>query len=191
MYRMVAMFGRGVPLRPPLTTAHNFHPLSYGDYPFSNRPSVLGGPGASLTNLAKYPASTVQILGAEKALFRALKNKTNTPAPAPALCLRGWSSSLSMYCLRAFPQAFFPPRGQSFIVVGPASEMGQIPRSLFKLKNQHPTQSSIQHSGGFESASVQSSTSQTSFHSFEMRMEWHFPSTLPLALCSLASPPLI
>merc|ERR1711957_671774 len=29
----------------------------------------------SLTNLAKYPASTVQILGAEKALFRALKNK--------------------------------------------------------------------------------------------------------------------
>eukprot|EP00667_Euglena_gracilis_P008468 EG_transcript_8570 len=33
----------------------------------------------SLTNLAKYPASTVQILGAEKALFRALKNKTNTP----------------------------------------------------------------------------------------------------------------
>merc|ERR1712110_917128 len=27
----------------------------------------------SLTNLAKYPASTVQILGAEKALFRALK----------------------------------------------------------------------------------------------------------------------
>jgi RNA processing factor Prp31 len=33
----------------------------------------------SLTNLAKYPASTVQILGAEKALFRALKTKTNTP----------------------------------------------------------------------------------------------------------------
>ena len=29
----------------------------------------------SLTNLAKYPASTVQILGAEKALFRALKTK--------------------------------------------------------------------------------------------------------------------
>jgi nucleolar protein 56 len=33
----------------------------------------------SLTNLAKYPASTVQILGAEKALFRALKSKGNTP----------------------------------------------------------------------------------------------------------------
>lgn len=33
----------------------------------------------SLTNLAKYPASTVQILGAEKALFRALKTKGNTP----------------------------------------------------------------------------------------------------------------
>ena len=35
----------------------------------------------SLTNLAKYPASTVQILGAEKALFRALKSrgKINTP----------------------------------------------------------------------------------------------------------------
>merc|ERR1712086_1054212 len=33
----------------------------------------------SLINLAKYPASTVQILGAEKALFRALKTKGNTP----------------------------------------------------------------------------------------------------------------
>lgn len=33
----------------------------------------------SLTKLAKYPASTVQILGAEKALFRALKTKGNTP----------------------------------------------------------------------------------------------------------------
>jgi len=33
----------------------------------------------SLTNLAKYPASTVQILGAEKALFRAMKTKGNTP----------------------------------------------------------------------------------------------------------------
>jgi len=33
----------------------------------------------SLSNLAKYPASTVQILGAEKALFRALKTKSNTP----------------------------------------------------------------------------------------------------------------
>lgn len=34
----------------------------------------------SLTNLVKAPASTIQILGAEKALFRALKKKTgNTP----------------------------------------------------------------------------------------------------------------
>lgn len=33
----------------------------------------------SLSNLSKYPASTVQILGAEKALFRALKTKGNTP----------------------------------------------------------------------------------------------------------------
>ncbi|XP_034837066.1 nucleolar protein 56 [Maniola hyperantus] len=33
----------------------------------------------SLTSLAKYPASTVQILGAEKALFRALKTRSKTP----------------------------------------------------------------------------------------------------------------
>lgn len=33
----------------------------------------------SLVSLAKCPASTVQILGAEKALFRALKKKGNTP----------------------------------------------------------------------------------------------------------------
>lgn len=33
----------------------------------------------SLMNLAKQPASTIQILGAEKALFRALKSKKNTP----------------------------------------------------------------------------------------------------------------
>jgi len=33
----------------------------------------------SLINLAKHPASTVQILGAEKALFRALKTKKPTP----------------------------------------------------------------------------------------------------------------
>ena len=48
---------------------------------------ILGTPVAarliahagSLTNLAKYPASTLQILGAEKALFRALKTKSATP----------------------------------------------------------------------------------------------------------------
>ena len=33
----------------------------------------------SLLNLAKHPASTVQILGAEKALFRALKTRHDTP----------------------------------------------------------------------------------------------------------------
>lgn len=33
----------------------------------------------SLMNLAKQPASTIQILGAEKALFRALKTKHDTP----------------------------------------------------------------------------------------------------------------
>jgi nucleolar protein 56 len=33
----------------------------------------------SLANLAKYPASTIQILGAEKALFRALKTRGKTP----------------------------------------------------------------------------------------------------------------
>ncbi|EHA8592543.1 putative nucleolar protein 5-2 [Cocos nucifera] len=35
--------------------------------------------GGSLLNLAKQPGSTVQILGAEKALFRALKTKRATP----------------------------------------------------------------------------------------------------------------
>eukprot|EP00825_Cyclidium_porcatum_P042356 TRINITY_DN577_c0_g1_i2.p1 TRINITY_DN577_c0_g1~~TRINITY_DN577_c0_g1_i2.p1 ORF type:complete len:514 (-),score=130.15 TRINITY_DN577_c0_g1_i2:293-1834(-) len=33
----------------------------------------------SLMNLAKYPASTIQILGAEKALFKAIRAKKNTP----------------------------------------------------------------------------------------------------------------
>lgn len=33
----------------------------------------------SLLSLSKQPASTIQILGAEKALFRALKTKSNTP----------------------------------------------------------------------------------------------------------------
>merc|ERR1712157_514960 len=35
--------------------------------------------GGSLMSLAKHPSSTVQILGAEKALFRALKTKSATP----------------------------------------------------------------------------------------------------------------
>merc|ERR1712014_75006 len=33
----------------------------------------------SLINLAKYPSSTVQIIGAEKALFRSIKSKKDTP----------------------------------------------------------------------------------------------------------------
>jgi len=33
----------------------------------------------SLTNLAKAPASTVQLLGSEKALFNAMKKRKNTP----------------------------------------------------------------------------------------------------------------
>lgn len=33
----------------------------------------------SLVNLAKFPASTIQILGAEKALFKAMRSKMNTP----------------------------------------------------------------------------------------------------------------
>jgi len=33
----------------------------------------------SLVNLAKYPASTLQILGAEKALFKAIRTKKKTP----------------------------------------------------------------------------------------------------------------
>jgi len=45
----------------------------------SERPIERQFYSGSLTNLAKYPASTVQILGAEKALFRALKTKGNTP----------------------------------------------------------------------------------------------------------------
>merc|ERR1711915_1093114 len=39
----------------------------------------MGSHAGSLMNLAKHPASTVQILGAEKALFKALKTKHDTP----------------------------------------------------------------------------------------------------------------
>lgn len=46
-----------------------------GDIVGSKLISHAGG----LTNLSKYPASTIQILGAEKALFRALKTKGKTP----------------------------------------------------------------------------------------------------------------
>ena len=56
----------------------------------------------SLTNLSKYPASTVQILGAEKALFRALKTKGNTPKVRASVLVPFLYSdvplSLSMVC---------------------------------------------------------------------------------------------
>ena len=42
--------------------------------------SKLIAHSGGLTNLAKYPASTIQILGAEKALFRALKTRGKTPS---------------------------------------------------------------------------------------------------------------
>ena len=41
--------------------------------------SKLIAHAGGLTNLSKYPASTIQILGAEKALFRALKTTRKTP----------------------------------------------------------------------------------------------------------------
>ena len=49
------------------------------NYIISKVGAKLISQAGSLTTLAKYPASTVQILGAEKALFRALKTKGNTP----------------------------------------------------------------------------------------------------------------
>lgn len=41
--------------------------------------SKLIAHAGGLKNLSKYPASTIQILGAEKALFRAMKTKGKTP----------------------------------------------------------------------------------------------------------------
>ena len=48
----------------------------------------------SLSTLSKYPASTIQILGAEKALFRALKEKTKTSTIQ--------SVYLKFYCKKVF-----------------------------------------------------------------------------------------
>jgi hypothetical protein len=54
--------------------------IQLGSYSYSVQVGArLISHAGSLTNLAKYPASTVQILGAEKALFRALKTRGNTP----------------------------------------------------------------------------------------------------------------
>lgn len=56
----------------------SFPPLQLATVQYLTLPSQLAHAG-SLLSLAKYPASTVQILGAEKALFRALKTKHETP----------------------------------------------------------------------------------------------------------------
>merc|ERR1711962_305260 len=53
----------------------------------------------TLMNLAKHPASTVQILGAEKALFKALKTKHDTPKYG----LIYHAHSLSRYKLKFSP----------------------------------------------------------------------------------------
>ena len=60
--------------------------VSLFSFSSSDLAALIGEGGArlishagSLVNLAKSPASTIQILGAEKALFRALKAKGNTP----------------------------------------------------------------------------------------------------------------
>lgn len=44
-----------------------------------NMTSKLISKSGSIINLAKSPSSTIQLLGAEKALFRAIKGKTKTP----------------------------------------------------------------------------------------------------------------
>ena len=70
---------QGSPFTLPKTAPHFYCALEAP----SLRPSFRTGcfsirREGSLTNLAKYPASTVQILGAEKALFRALKTKADS-----------------------------------------------------------------------------------------------------------------
>ncbi|RYC65958.1 hypothetical protein CHU98_g255 [Xylaria longipes] len=64
-----------VDLENVLTFAEKVQSLAVGDVVAARLIQKAG----SLTNLSKYPASTLQILGAEKALFRALKTKSNTP----------------------------------------------------------------------------------------------------------------
>merc|ERR1711907_729220 len=85
---------------------------------------------SSLMNLAKHPSSTVQILGAEKALFRALKMKSATPKygliyhaslvgqSAPALkgkISRVLAAKLSLCCrMDALGDAVEPSLGKEF-----------------------------------------------------------------------------
>ena len=56
----------------------------------------------SLINLAKHPASTVQILGAEKALFRALKTKKATPKYGLIyhVCITVFTTHTKCFCLQ-------------------------------------------------------------------------------------------
>ena len=61
----------------------------------------------SLINLAKAPASTVQILGAEKALFRALKTKHEARPHAPLLDSRAGPAACS--CMYLAQRACVPP----------------------------------------------------------------------------------
>lgn len=75
----------------------------------------------SLLNLAKHPASTIQILGAEKALFRALKTKHDTPK----------------YGLIYHVRLFYPvewaaklPRDIEMLSFHQASLIGQAPQKL-------------------------------------------------------------
>ena len=51
----------------------------------------------SLVNLAKAPASTVQILGAEKALFRALKTKHEVSQSTSVICPAGPQPPLHVF----------------------------------------------------------------------------------------------
>lgn len=69
----------------------------------------------SLTNLAKYPASTVQILGAEKALFRYYKDET-TPCSWPYFLLYEGYIIPHSFCLRVSDIFRFMP---DFLVVDP------------------------------------------------------------------------
>ena len=65
----------------------------------------------SLTNLSKYPASTVQILGAEKALFRALKTKGNTPKVRPKFISTLANLSTMVIVWSPLPFDLYRPRG--------------------------------------------------------------------------------
>ena len=68
----------------------------------------------SLLNLAKHPASTIQILGAEKALFRALKTKHDTPKYGLIYhvcdCRKKIMEAIELYLLKASLVGQAPPK---------------------------------------------------------------------------------